>query len=89
MAVEHNLSASVCIYNMHGYRSGSSFLKHLCLDNDIKFVQENCLFKSQLQVFNDLVVSDFYLYCDKGIHTRAPISRDSQPFSIPEIPGIS
>ena len=24
-----------CTYNMHGFNSGSVFLKHLCLDNDI------------------------------------------------------
>jgi len=68
MAVERILSVSVCTYNMHGYRSGSSFLKHLCLDNDKIFVQEHWLFKSQLHLFNDLAGSDFCFYGDSAMN---------------------
>jgi len=52
----------------YGYRSGSSFLKNLCLDNDIIFVQEHWLFKSQLHLFNDLVGSDFCFSGDSAMN---------------------
>lgn len=45
---------SVCSYNVHGYNTGSPFLKELCGKNDIIFVQEHWLQKSQLHTFNSI-----------------------------------
>jgi len=45
---------SVCTYNMHGYNTGVSYLKQLCMQNDIIFIQEHWLLNSQLSRFNSI-----------------------------------
>ena len=54
----------VCTYNMHGYNNGLTYVKKLCDENDIVFVQEHWLQKSQLHMFNN--INDQFLFYGKS-----------------------
>ena len=45
---------TLCSYNLHGFNAGQSFLKNLCENNSIMFVQEHWLQSSQLDLFNNI-----------------------------------
>jgi len=45
---------TLCSYNLHGFNVGQSFLKILCENNSIIFVQEHWLQSSQLDLFNNI-----------------------------------
>jgi len=49
-----NGNLSLCSYNLHGFNNGLPYLKKLCSDNDIIFVQEHWLLKSQLYMFDNI-----------------------------------
>jgi hypothetical protein len=44
----------MCSYNLHGFNSGVSYLKELCGNSDILFMQKHWLQKSQLDKFNSI-----------------------------------
>jgi exonuclease III len=52
---------NICSYNMHGFNNGNSFLKVLCNDNDILFVQEHWLLSQHLAKLNN-INNDFIVY---------------------------
>jgi hypothetical protein len=64
---------------MHGFSNGASFLKELCLGNDVIFVQEHWLLTAHLTKLND-ISSDFIFYgvsamgdaCAQGIVRGRP-----------------
>jgi len=41
-------------YNLRGFNNGLPYLKKLCSDNDIIFVQEHWLLKSQLYMLDNI-----------------------------------
>ena len=45
---------AVCSFNLHGFGNSSSYLKDLCLDNDLIFVQEHWLLSQHLSKFNGI-----------------------------------
>ena len=49
-----NGNLSLCSYNLHGFNNGMSYVKKLCGENDIIFVQEHWLLKSQLYMFDNI-----------------------------------
>ena len=46
---------------MHGFKNGSVFLKELCVNNDVVFVQEHWLLRSHLHKLSD-IDDNFCLY---------------------------
>jgi len=63
MAANHK-SLGICSYNLHGFKSGMPFLKSLCLNNDLIFVQEHWLQSSQLHLFN--TIDDDFVFLGKS-----------------------
>ena len=70
---------TVCSFNMHGFTNSNSYLKDLCLGNDLIFVQEHWLLSQHLSKFNS--VSDSFLFygvsamdtvCSQGILRGRP-----------------
>ena len=53
----------ICSYNMHGFNTGNAFLKELCINNDIIFVQEHWLLSQHLVKFNNINDDFFILRC--------------------------
>jgi len=49
----------MCTYNMHGYNTGVSYHKQLCMQNDIIFIQEHWLLNSQLKGLFNSIDQDF------------------------------
>lgn len=60
---------SLCTYNMHGFNNGASFLKQLCSNNDLIFVQEHWLQNSQLHMFNT-IDDQFKFYGNSSMENR-------------------
>jgi len=60
---------SLCTYNMHGFNNGVSFLKQLCSNNDLIFVQEHWLQNSQLHMFNT-TDDQFKFYSNSSMENR-------------------
>jgi len=58
--MDKNCKLSVCTYNMQGYNIGLPLLREFCNDNDIIFVQEHFLQKSQLCMFDS--ISDKFMF---------------------------
>ena len=73
------ISLRVCSFNLHGLSNSLPYLQELCIDNDIIFVQEHWLMKSDLAKFDD-ISSDFRFYgasamdskCEQGLLRGRP-----------------
>lgn len=52
---------TVCSFNMHGFNNSKSYLRELCKDNDVIFVEEHWLLSQHLLKFN-CISDDFIFY---------------------------
>jgi exonuclease III len=70
---------NLCSFNMHGFSNSSSYLKDLCFDNDLIFVQEHWLMTQHLSKFDGISsnfifqgVSAMDMACAQGILRGRP-----------------
>jgi len=56
----HTLSLKIATYNMHGIKQGSPYLKELCCNHDIIFVQKHWLAPFNVSLLDDICP---YLVC--------------------------
>ena len=64
--IAHTLSLKIATYNMHGIKQGSPYLKELCCNHDIIFVQEHWLAPFHVSLLDD-ICPDFLCYATSAM----------------------